>query len=280
MKMNIPLKAHWLLCAMLVPASSSCRNGQDFVERLSGHEFAHAAATAASPGAAASPVLGAHALLGEEDGHGRSPAVSPPVDTAASGSSFVAFNAGAVVNGSTPTDNKGNAWTPLGRPVVYHGYGGAYDVKAYTALDGHGGAGHSVSIVKDGAPASELTLLFVEILHATRLQDVAQTYADAGPLATSGSVTTTGPAVLLAVWWGDGYFLSQTAVPDSGFTVMESFLDLPPDSAVQTAAAYRVVDAAGTYRVSWHQQPEQGAVLWLMAFQAGSGDDIFGNGFD
>ena len=280
MKMNIPPSARLLLCVMLVPASSSCRNGEDFLGRLSGHEFTHAVAKSARPGAVAAVNLGAHALLGQEDGHGKNPAISPPVDTAASGSSFVAFNAGAVVNARAPTDNMGNAWTLLGQPVVYHGYNGAYDVKAYTALAGRGGEGHSVSIVKDGAPASELTLLFVEILNAARLQDVAQTYADAGPLVTSGSVTTTGPAVLLAVWWGDGYFLSQTVVPDNGFTVIESFLDLPPDSAVQTVAAYRVVDAAGTYKVTWNQHPEQGAVLWLMAFQSGSGDLIFDNGFD
>jgi hypothetical protein len=236
----------------------------------------------AGPEVAAVPSLGAHTLLGQEDGFGANPAVTEPINTQPSGSSFLVFNAGYVSNSDAPTDNKGNAWSPLGAPVVYHGYDGAYNVKAYTALDGHGGAGHVVTIFKNGNANGELTLPFIEVRDAAVIVDSAQVYADAAPQVSSGSVTTTGPAVLVALWWGDGFFLQQTAVPGNGFTVIDEFLDLPPNSAVQCAVAYREVATAGTYHVTWTQSPEQGAILWLIALQGpgGTADEIFASGFE
>ncbi len=226
---------------------------------------------------AGSASLGSHTLLGQEDGRGTSPALTSPIDTQASGSSFVVFNAGFTSNSNPPTDNKGNSWAPLGPPVGYNGYDGMFDIKAYVALSARGGAGHTVSIVKNGMGAGELTLPFIEIRGATALQGVVQNYPAQGPRVTSGSVTTTGPATLVALWWGDGNFLSNTAIPDSGFTVIESFVNLPPNSAVQCVVAYRQVADAGTYDVTWTESPNQGAVLWLLAFQSKS---IFANGFE
>ena len=225
------------------------------------------------------PTLGAHTLLGQEDGHGANPAVTDPVDTRPRGSAFLAFNAGHASNTTPPADNKGNTWMPLGAPVVYAGYGGAYDLKAYASLTGRGGDGHVVSIVKNGNGSGELTLPFIEIRDAASIIDRTWVYASAAPQVSSGSVTTTGPAVLVALWWGDGFFLHQTAVPGNGFTTVDAFLDLPPDSAVQCAIAYREVAAAGTYHVTWTQSPEQGAILWLIALQ-GSADAIFDSGFE
>lgn len=236
---------------------------------LSRHDTRHAVSVPPEVGTA-SVSLGSHALLGQEDGRATNPAVSSPVDTQASGSSFVIFNGGAVADKRLPTDNMGNIWTPLAPAVVFNGYDGAYDAKAYVALAGHGGSDHVVSILKDGSPTGELTLVFVEIRQARKLQDFARAYAASGRQVTSGSVTTTGPAVLLAVWWGDGYFLKQTAIPGDGFNIIENFVDLPPNSAVQCVVAYRRVDAAGTYRVTWQQSPQQGAILWLLAFEAGA----------
>ena len=83
---------------------------------------------------------------------------------------------------------------------------------------------------------------------------------------TSLNVTTTGPATLVAFWWGDGnqYFV-HTAVPDSGFTVIDSLL--PLGSYVQTAVATRDVATAGTYHVTWNSGGNEGAQLWLVAVQ-------------
>jgi hypothetical protein len=71
------------------------------------------------------------------------------------------------------------------------------------------------------------------------------------------------------VWWGDGFVYRMTAVPNNGFKVIDSYLELPPNSAVQCAVASKQVAAAGTYNVTWTGTPAQGAILWLFAFQAG-----------
>lgn len=245
------------------------------------HSFTHAVNAPVDPAQAdaQTPVLGSHTLLGQEDGHGTSPAVTSPIDTQASGSSFVVFNGGFVSNTQPPTDNKGNVWTPLRAPVVFNGYDGRYDIKSYVALSGRGGSGHTVSIVKNGTTSGELTLPFVEIRNAGVLQDIAQNYPAQGTQVTSDRVTTTGPAVLIALWWGDGFFLQNSAIPNNGFSLIENFVDLPPGSAVQCVVAYRQVNGAGTYNVTWAQSPAQGAVLWLLAFQAPQ-DLVFANGFD
>ena len=97
-------------------------------------------------------------------------------------------------------------------------------------------------------------------------------------VVSSASVTTSGPATLVAFWWGDASGLVHSAIPNNGFSIIENFVNLPPNSAVQCVVAVRQVAGAGTYNVSWTQTPSQGAVLWLMAFQ--SDDAIFESGFE
>ena len=239
----------------------------------------HAAAACTSTASATSS-LGQHTLLWHEDGNGPSTAITQPITTQAQGSFLVAFNAGFVSNNSTPTDNKGNTFRPLGDPAIYRGYDGRFNVKAYFVQAAHGGSGHQVSIVKNGVPAGELTLPFIEVTNAgTNMPIVAASYPASGSVLTSASVTTTGPATLLAFWFGDGGGLQHSAVPNNGFQIIENFVDLPPNSAVQCVVAARQVTAAGTYKVSWSNSPQQGAPLWLFAFPAGS-DGVFGSGFD
>ena len=85
-----------------------------------------------------------------------------------------------------------------------------------------------------------------------------------GPV-TSGQVTTTGPALLVAYWWGDSVVAEQTATPSAGFTVVHSLLVAQP--IVQVAVAVKQVAAAGTYDVTWSATPNQGAITWLVALQ-------------
>jgi len=223
--------------------------------------------------------LGSHTLLAHEDGNGPSVATTAPIVTAASGSMLLVFSAGYTDNNLPPTDNYANAWTQLGVPQIYRGYNGQFDVTAYVVLQATGGPGHTVSIVKNNVPAGEITVPFIEIRNAGALQSVAVNYPPASSSLTSGDVTTTGPATLIAVWWGDATGLHHSAIPDNGFSIIENFVDLPPNSAVQGVVAARQVAAAGTYHVTWATSPAQGAPLWLFAFQTGS-DEIFASGFE
>jgi hypothetical protein len=221
------------------------------------------AASAPVPGRA---TLGVHTLVGQEEERADPLVRTRPLASAAQGSSFIAFSAGYATNDAAPRDNYGNRWQRLGAPVVYRGYDGAFDVSAFVVLDGRGGPAHRIELDKPGNPAGELTLPVVEIRDASRLVDVAQVYAPTGTRLESGSVTTDGPALLVAFWFGDGRGLRHSAVPDNGFRIIEDFTRLPPNSAVQSVVAVREVTQAGTWRVNWSTAPAQGAPLWLFAF--------------
>lgn len=215
------------------------------------------------------PALGGHTLLAQSEGLGINPAVTEPVDTQPSGSTLIVFNGGYSSNDAPPADSYANRWKQLGPTVPYgNGYGDRFDVKAYIALAAKGGAHHTVSFAKPGNAPGEISVPLIEIKQAGVLKDVAQNYAPAGLVLHSGTVKTTGPATLVAVWWGDGGVKRMTAVPNNGFTVIDSFLKLPDNSGVQCAVAFKQVDAAGTYDVSWIGAPIQGAILWLFAFQS------------
>ncbi|MDE2148400.1 MAG: hypothetical protein KGJ55_00945 [Gammaproteobacteria bacterium] len=247
-------------------------------------------AVAAAPSQLPRPALGAHTLLVQTEGKGATPAVTAALTTQVAGSSLLTLVGGWASNSHPPSDSKDNVWTALGR-AVFRGYHGRFDARAYVSLSARGGRDHTVSLTKNGDAAGELSLAFIEIRNAAVLQDMALNYPVPGrfdrflarlarPLPnvlqkvlggsaalTSGAVTTTGPATLVAVWWGDAAVYRMTAVPNNGFRVIDRFLDLPPNSGVQCAVAGREVAEAGTYRVTWTGRPAQGAILWLFAFQ-------------
>ncbi|HUA80348.1 MAG TPA: hypothetical protein VL997_08255 [Dyella sp.] len=230
-----------------------------------GAVLAQGTANAAAPASA----LGAHTLQIQSEGLGTSPVVTDPITTQVRGSSLIVFNGGYLSNASGPNDTYGNRWRQLGRDVPFgNGYGDRFNVKAYVALQAKGGPGHTVSFAKNGNATGEISVPFIEIKDAGVLKDVSQNYAPTGLVMTSGNVTTTGPATLIAVWWGDGGIKRMSAVPNNGFSVIDSFLKLPDNSGVQCAVAFKQVATAGTYNVSWRGVPAQGAILWLLAFQS------------
>ena len=216
--------------------------------------------------------LGAHTLLTQSEGLGSTPATTSPIDTQTSGSSLIVLNGGYASNATSPVDNYANHWKQVGSSVAYQNGYEAFNVTAYMALSAKGGARHTVSMVKSANASGEISLPFVEIKHAGVLQGVAQNYAAPGLVLKSHSVTTTGPATLIAVWWGDGGVKRMTGRPNNGFSVIDSYLMLPDNSGVQCAVASRQVAQAGTYDVSWIGSPIQGAILWLFAFQSKSAD--------
>jgi hypothetical protein len=228
-----------------------------------------AAVLAASPAGqpAPAPELGAHVFLGQGEGLGVSPAVTPGVDTQPAGSVFIAFNAGYASNDATPTDNYRNRWRSLGHAMSYANYGDRFAVQGYVAVNGKGGPTHTVSIEKHGEPAGELSLPFVEVRNATRVQAMAQSYAEPSLVVASDEVHVDGPATLLAFWWGDGGVKRMTVTPGDGFVLIDAFTELPDESGVQGAVAWRQVERAGTYRVHWTAAPVQGAALWLIAIR-------------
>lgn len=222
-------------------------------------QIAHPAGTGVS--------LGAHTLLTQPNGLGTTPAMTRAMSTQPTGSALIVLRGGYAGSTDAPTDNYANAWKPVKSSLTFNGYGGSFDVSAYIAIPAKGGVDHRVVLVKKTHPEGEISVPLVEIKQAGVLQDVAQNYPAPALVVTSGNVTTTAPATLLAVWWGDAGVKRMTAMPNNGFAVIDSFLKLPDDSGVQCAVAFRQVAKAGTYNVSWTSAPVQGAILWLFAFQ-------------
>jgi hypothetical protein len=214
-------------------------------------------------GPSAHPQLGAHVLLAQNEFAGTSPAVTPPVATQAAGSTLLALSMGWLRNLAPPTDSFGNTWTPMSGPNIY------FSPDFYTALwavpQAVGGGGHTLSFDKQDYPAGEISMALIEVANGGTVDMV---YALApGSNQTPGSLTVDGPATLIAIWGGDSASLDHTAVPDNGFTVIDSYLDFgnAGETAVQVAIAARQVTAPGTYTVRWTSNPVQNCACYLIA---------------
>jgi hypothetical protein len=132
------------------------------------------------------------------------------------------------------------------------------------------GSASACQIITPLPSGDEVTVAAVQLTRK-HVQDIVWTEAYPGKVfgrnvVRSLKVRTTGPATLVAFWWGDaGVRGEKTAVPGQGFQVLESVLF--EGALVQCAVAVKEVHAAGAYDVSWTATPRQAAQLWLMALQ-------------
>lgn len=215
-------------------------------------------------GASGGPDIGAHGISFYRY-YASSPTTisTPPMDGSGTPSVWLATaGRGAVSAFDLPTDSLGNTAISLGGPHTY-------TLWPYSGTDGYAfvgvsaGTGYTISTTTPSQ--DEITLGAVEVVGGSTIVDQQWSEVLAPPL-TSASVVTTGPAVLVAFWWGDGFVpYAQTATPSDGFVLLDSVLE--PGSLVQCAIAAKVVDSAGTYDVTWTTTPIQGAQLWLVAVQ-------------
>jgi hypothetical protein len=214
------------------------------------------------------PTLGAHALAFQRQSAPGGLAVlsTPAMVTATGGKSTIVVSVGRGVVGAfaRPTDNKNPLPYPqLGATHTYTQYPSS-GTALYALTGALGGSGH---VVSTSTPTDdELTLAAVEVVNGSTVQDFKWNEVAGGNPITSLSVTTTGPATLVAFWWGDaGVAGDKTATPNNGFVVTDSILQ--SGALVQCAVATKTVSAAGTYNVTWTSTPIQGAQLWLAAVQ-------------
>jgi len=217
----------------------------------------------------ASPTLGAHTFTNYNLGQNGNLSISTrALNTQPSGSTMlVCIGRGAIAAfTNVPTDNKGNQpYTQLGSTHAYVPLYPDSGTALYAFPSATGGTGAVISV---GTIAQdEVTLDAVEVKNGGVIQDYKWNEVLQGHPLTSLDVTTTGPATLVAFWWGDGnqYFV-HTAIPDNGFTLIDSLG--PLGSYVQTAVATRDVATAGTYHVTWDSGGNEGAQLWLVAVQS------------
>jgi hypothetical protein len=222
------------------------------------------------------PGLGAHGMSFyhlDDPGHRGAQSISTPALTTQSSGSTIVVSVGRGDNTlfALPTDNKGN--TPYQQLGTMHPYDPLYlesGTALYAFTSASGGPDFKVSTttgLNHKNQDDEITLAAVEVIEGTRIQAFEWNEV-ANPPLTSSSVTTTGPATLIAFWWGDGFpdTEPQTAIPGNGFMRVDKNVE-ELHSFVQCAVAFKNVADAGTYNVTWTATPQQGAQMWLIAVQ-------------
>jgi hypothetical protein len=233
---------------------------------LEGTAVTSTAPVTVSPSA---PALGAHASNYQMIGTSSASSISlPALNTAPSGSTLlVGVGRGSNASRPLPTDNKGNTSSVLGSTHAYSLWAGS-GTTLYAFQPMTGGAGQVVT-VGIAATGDEVSVLGVEIRNGGVIRQHTWTEVAAGNPLTTLDVTTTGPALLVAFWWGDyGGESPMTVAVDSGFTVLDSIV-ATGNGLVEGAVAVRATSAAGTYHVTWSATPLMGAQLYLVAVEAG-----------
>lgn len=210
------------------------------------------------------PSLGAHTLaFYRYHANDKTSMTTAPLAAAPGSTVIVGVGRGDYSAFALPTNNQvSTPFTQLGTAHTYTKW--ATSGAASYAL-GPASFGPGLTVSAPTAAMDEITLAAVEVRNSTKIQQFVWSEVLAAPLK-SKSVTTTGPATLIAFWWGDAFVdFAQTATPNNGFTVLDSVLEA--GSLVQCAVAAKTVTAAGTYDVTWTATPDQGAQLWLIAVQ-------------
>ena len=170
----------------------------------------------------------AHGSVSQIYGTGQNPA-QVTLDTSASGSTFIVAPGGKTSDVNRgPTDNKGNTYTKVGG-IDYADYPG-YGAYVWASKNAIGGTGQTWS--QYVTRFDEDTTFVIEVPNAgtnpTIISSVMQ-HDNSGSYEpwlpgeitlTSNSVTTTGPATLIAYWWGSGptSWGDHIATPNNGFT--------------------------------------------------------------
>jgi hypothetical protein len=211
------------------------------------------------------PKLGAHGLSYHAY-EGNPATITLDLRRRRTGRSLVVIGMGGLVSAfATPVDRYANVFLPMGPILNYIPYptcGNAF----YVCENYRARSRLKLAATKQVDPGGEMTFAAVEVLNASKLVALSINYPKFSQPQRSDSVTTTGPALLLAWWWGDADGkIAHRAQPGEGFVVIESIL--LRGGLVQCCLAYKTVDVPGRYEVTWQSSPTQGAILWLAAIQ-------------
>ena len=186
--------------------------------------------------------------------------------TVTGGTLLAVVGMGSLANLHAPRDNRGNTFRALLPAHNYVNWSGSGQ-QLYAATQIAGGKGHVVTETMPDVN-DEVTLSVIEIRGARRISgaSVAE-QANYGPVK-SAKVTTTGPAILVAWWWGDGAIVQTSATTSAGWSRIHSLTRAQAETGVvQTELAAKAVAAAGTYSITWRSDHDQGAVVYLVAVE-------------
>lgn len=217
------------------------------------------------------PSLGVHGLAGQLDGAGSSPCTVNIGTVQAAKSTVVMFQGGRTTEPGTTSDNYSNGYSQLGSLIDFTAWPNFGWITWYDPAVS-GGANFTLSRTKTVHANEEITIVGVEVKNGGVVSQATPIETASGATATSNTVTTQGPAVLIALHGGDtGVSGSRNAVPNAasiadGWSKIESY-ELTDAAHVQVAIAVRTVPAAGTYSITWDHTPNERAILLLVAVE-------------
>ncbi len=161
---------------------------------------------------------------------------------------------------ATVTDNASNTLEMHG---TSHAYTGTWPNSGTACFYKFGATGRSGCIVSDSKPDNndEVTILALNIIGATQIEDASWVYDTSGPTNTGTSIDVTVPSVLISVWAGDHEDGELDPDISEGWTIHEHTSSLASNH-VQMAIATRSVDA-GTHGVVWTPSTSQGGQVYL-----------------
>lgn len=173
------------------------------------------------------------------------------------------------------TGNNGNSHTEQFSQAYGNGFTD-YSLRGYYSYAVAGGSAHAVTGSKSSATAEEATIALLVLSGGTIVSSavVQRVAAGAGATLTSGTVTATGPALLVATASGDGNVNAtaptQTWPTGDGWTVHRSVAfgsADAPNGHIPLYVATKEVTAAGDYTVAIQMAINEGATISLYAVQ-------------
>ncbi len=198
------------------------------------------------------------------DGLGHSPLTTPPVNTQASGSTFVLFVSYHQLD--SVSDNMGNKYSQVGPTVPYSTEAGSF-VAMYACVACAGGTGHTFSMNKTFPDyGDEGTVLAVEVVGASRIDVFAVANSRTNPISAGSVTTTQANDVLLLEATGNSFGSPDQYTPSKGFTL----LDENTNGTVSMAGgdAYQIAGPPGSYAGTLNSSqtdPSGGSAAFLIA---------------
>lgn len=201
------------------------------------------------------------------------------LNTQASGSVVIISSGGKSSDITQTWTNSLGSVTKVSTVVDYPDFAG-YGTQIGKAAGGGTGQTFHIPVSTDDENTSFATEVIVTGTPRVTAVNANVSNSSGGSTVTSANITVDGPAFLIADWWGSspvvppfsspspGVGTPYTAVPNNGFTVIDSYLVNNEFGEVQAARAVKMVPAAGTYNVTWTHSPNQGAQTWIIAVQA------------
>lgn len=224
----------------------------------------------------AAPTVLDSALTAQKETEGTANYTATTASSSGSGATLLSWvGVRTALFSGPPTGNNGNSHTQQFSQAYGNGFTD-YSLRGYYSYAVSGGSAHAVTGSKSSSTAEEATIALLSlsggaIVSSSVVQRVAN---GAGATHTSGTVTTTGPALLVAVASGDGNVNAtaptQTWPTGEGWTVRQSVAFGSGDAPwghIPLYVATREVASAGDYTVGVQMTINEGATIALYAVQ-------------